>query len=383
MKNFAKTIKTASYLSGVLTMAAALLLVIFLVLSLLGLFNPRKARITLYTESVAKTYDSESVTCSEPEVSQGLLHSGHAIKILSLPEYTEVGEYSNAPQFIIVDDSGADVTAQYDITENFGTLTIYPIKITITTESAEKLYDGTPLSASGWSHAFGDLLPGHRLEMAMDSAITNTGTASNEGIARIVNENGEDVSQFYKIAYVFGTLEVTRIPLYITTGNAQKIYDGTPLTQVKWEFTGGNLEEGATIRATEQASLLTVGSIHNTMKFAVTDKNGADVTDRYAIECSYGTLTVQPKAITIRTGNATKPYDGTPLTCNDFTLIQGQLCQGEYIVITCASITNVGFSENMVLECTVYRTDDNGAVIDVTSCYRIAYAFGSLTITAK
>jgi hypothetical protein len=185
----------------------------------------------------------------------------------------------------------------------------------------------------------------------------------------------------YRIDYRYGQLEINAIPLHITTKSAQKIYDGTPLVCEDWTLTGGKLEQGAVLNVREFAVHQSVGSIDNAMRFQITDKNGRDITYRYCINCDYGTLTIQPRAITIRTDSAQKVYDGTPLSCNTFEIISGSLCDGEEISIVCTSITEVGYSENFVLECTVYRRE-GGSVTVVTPCYRITFDFGMLKITA-
>lgn len=465
MKRSDKAIKAASYVAGVFAIASAMLLVIFLILSLLGLIHPRRERITLHTDSVSKIYDGTPLRGSEPTISYGALHDGHSMEVRYIPEFSETGEYTNAPVIVILDETGADVTLQYDITHDFGDMTVHareimlvstykskvydgepltadeiwvgggtlaqghtlvseggnaiilpgvekvqpvyrivsengadvteqyavtesfgdleilPISITLTTESAEKIYDGETLSAPGWEHVGGKLLDGHTVDMTVTASLDDVGSTTNEGIARVTDENGKDVSSLYKIDYDFGSLEIEGIPLSIMTQSAQKIYDGKPLVCEKWEITKGDLEDGATIQVQEYAVCNSVGSVDNSMRFLVTDQNGRDITYRYSLTCNYGTLSIQPRAINIRTGSAQKVYDGTPLSCSTFEIISGSLCEGERIDIACTSIVDLGYSDNYVLDCTIYRVETDGSMTDVSACYRITFDYGTLKIT--
>ena len=123
------------------------------------------------------------------------------------------------------------------------------------------------------------------------------------------------------------------------------------------------------------------GTVDNEVRLSVLDADGRDITARYRFICDYGTLDIQPRAITIRTGSAQKVYDGTPLQCQDFELIQGSLCEGEWIELLGASITEVGYSENFVLDCSVYKREADGVWSDLSACYRLTFEFGTLRIT--
>lgn len=465
MKRPDKAVKAASYVAGICAISAAMLLVVFLALSMIGLIHPRTQHITLHTPSISKIYDGLPLQGSMPELRYGMLHPGHAIEVRHIPTYTQVGEHENAPQVVIVDETGADVTAQYEINRDFGTMTVsarpimlsslskskvydgelltaddavltggalveghtliteggntvllpgeepvqavyrivsedgsdvtgqyevqenfgklrvFPIDITVTTETAKKAYDGKPLTACGWEHIGGTLLPGHTIDMQMMASLNDVGTIPNEGKAVITDTNGTDVGEIYHIDYRFGSLEIEPIPLRITTKSAQKIYDGTPLVCEDWTLTAGKLEQGAVLSVREYAVQQGVGSIDNAIGFQVIDETGRDITYHYDMVCDYGTLSVQPRAITIRTDSAQKVYDGTPLNCNTFMIVNGSLCAGEQISIVCTSMTEVGYSDNYVLECSIYRQEGDN-ITEVTACYRIIFDFGTLKITA-
>lgn len=460
-----KELRVSTYIAGFFVIATSLLLTVFLILTMIGLVHPRQQKLVVHTPNISKSYDGVPLAGSEPAITFGQLHYGHRLEVTSIPQYSEVGEYENRPTVRIMDDTGADVTKQYSIDEDYGTLTIYPrgisvtctgkvkvydgqpltadlirlhggdlvsghelvveegtsilfpgtepidgayrivsetgvdvtdqysvkeylgdltilpINLTLETESAHKIYDGEKLTAQKWNQVDGALLQGHSIAMDMTTSLSVVGSIPNEGTARVLDENGKDVTNIYNIQYRFGTLEVQGIPLYVRTESAGKIYDGTALSNPDWELTGGTLEPGATIQIQEKTNISTVGTVDNIINFKVLGADGKDITSRYSFECDYGTLTIQPRALTIRTGSAQKVYDGMPLSCDAFEIIRGSLCENEQIELVGTSITNVGYSENYVLDCTVYRVEADGTRTDVSACYRISFDYGLLRIT--
>ncbi|MBR2558934.1 MAG: hypothetical protein IKE37_00700, partial [Firmicutes bacterium] len=84
--------------------------------------------------------------------------------------------------------------------------------LTITASSAAKQYDGTPLTSESWTSsalAEGDVLQSVTIKGSQTEAGTSANVAS---AAKIVNEEGKDVTANYDITYVDGTLTVTAAP---------------------------------------------------------------------------------------------------------------------------------------------------------------------------
>ena len=87
------------------------------------------------------------------------------------------------------------------------------------------------------------------------------------------------------------------------------------------------------------------------------------------------------RKITITLDDATKVYDGTPLTSNKFTLTDGTLAEGQKInaedVVADGSQTEAGSSDNNIVSIIV-RDSNN---VDVTKNYDITSIKGTLTVT--
>lgn len=167
-----------------------------------------------------------------------------------------------------------------------------PQRITIESPSASKVYDGTPLTATGLEIVEGSLLPGHRLSVVDSVAFTNVGIRDNTLRVKILDENGNDVSKEYLIGYEYGTLEIVSKTMTIETGSATKPYDGTPL--VCHDYTQEGLLPGHTISIGYYAGKQTdPGRSDNAVEnVQIFDEHGKDVTHNYAIELIFGTLRV-------------------------------------------------------------------------------------------
>ena len=167
-----------------------------------------------------------------------------------------------------------------------------PQRITIESISASKVYDGTPLTATGLEIVEGSLLPGHRLSVVDSVAFTNVGIRDNTLRVKILDENGNDVSKEYLIGYEYGTLEIVSKDLTIETGSATKPYDGTPL--ICHDYTQEGLLPGHTISIGYYAGKQTdPGRSDNAVEnVQIFDENGKDVTHNYSIELIFGILRV-------------------------------------------------------------------------------------------
>ena len=93
--------------------------------------------------------------------------------------------------------------------EGTDTLLMEKREITISTISASKQYDGTPLEDDTWWISAGSLVEGHTATVSVTATITDIGKVENR-ISSIVirDENGLNVSKNYNVSFRFGTLEI-------------------------------------------------------------------------------------------------------------------------------------------------------------------------------
>jgi hypothetical protein len=164
-----------------------------------------------------------------------------------------------------------------DIRTVDGELVVDPQPLTVWTASAEKVYDGTPLTADA-------RLVG--LKKGADATVKATGTITHAGSTKNTYEIvwGDTDPNDYTITEDFGTLTVEKATLYVSTGYAHKFYDGKPLTCDEAELTG--LQNGETAWVTATGTITDIGYTENTYKLTWGTANP----DNYKIEEYLGWL---------------------------------------------------------------------------------------------
>ena len=96
----------------------------------------------------------------------------------------------------------------------------------------------------------------------------------------------------------------------------------------------------------------------------------------YVTDAKSGSLTINPRTVTITSGSASKTYDGTPLTKHESTITGDGFVEGQGVNITyTGSQTEVGSSKNTF----EYQFKDN----TLEKNYTIETVFGTLTIKER
>ena len=341
--------------------------------------------IVIAAGDAKKTYDGTPLTSDEYSfLSSQKLLDGHTIEVTTAGSITGVGEADNVIAAAVVkDENGNDITTDYEIHFVKGTLTVLPREITITAQSDVKQYDGFALTCD--EHIVSSSLPlisDHTITAEVEGSITEVGQETNKVTNVVITDTeGNDVTSNYSIHYIEGTLTVTVCEIVITAGSASKQYDGTPLTCDEY-FVYSAIEENTThqFTVTTAGSITRVGQVANKVTgVAIKNAAGIDVTDSYSIQCVEGTLTVTECDVVITAGSASKQYDGTPLTCDEYFVYfpSGNNTGHHFAVTNEGSITEVGQRANEVAS--VVITDDMGNL--VTSNYSIHYVEGKLIVT--
>jgi len=187
------------------------ILAVVAILLITGVLSLGKTELTFVTPSVEALYDGMALTNHKWEMSEGSLKEGHELKITFKGSQTVVGESENAIEVKIIDELGADVTGDYNINYDFGTLKVNPRSLVITSASASKAYDGKPLVASKYkiSEDCDGLVIGHRESVVVTGFIIEPGKTNNTVYSSYVyDENGNDVTRNYKLIIREGLLVV-------------------------------------------------------------------------------------------------------------------------------------------------------------------------------
>ena len=253
-----------------------------------------------------------------------------------------------------------------------------PMEAILTPETVRCQYNGKALKATNklkgfeayekLGYTYKAVVEGQRTEAGITKSIIKSIT--------IYDKDKKDVTDSFALTLKEGTVQVYLYSVEFSSPSANIIYDGKPAEAAT--LTTGALASGDTF-SVETTAKTDVGIRLNTFNVKITDKSGQDVTDLYYIKKNYGTLTILPIEITVKAGDATKIFDGTALTCHEFSIESGSLAEGNMLSMPAfiGSQTQIGRCDNVLSDISVL----NNRGEDVTPNYIIKYIIGTLTIT--
>ncbi len=312
----------------------------------------RGAEISYAGELMSPNLAEGDSIAFETEITQ----NGSPAKLLDAGTYgVSIKENS-----IKITKGGSDVTKRYDIgAPQNGTFTVRQRPLTITTQDGNKVYDGKALSNEGATPD--NLVTGHKLSpIGVAPSITDVGKIPNAQTFDILDANGVEVSHNYDYQnnYKYGYLTVTPRPLTITTEGGEWEYDGKahPVT----EYNAIGLADGQVLVVNSYASQTAINvddSGKNSVEYSIAWQSGGDVSrDNYAVTENYGDIKITPIPLRVFTDNGSKPYDGTPLSVETYTVFYagthlsgtGSMSLDLTPVGSIPRIINVGTKENAI-----------------------------------
>ena len=346
-----------------------------------------KDYVTLNTQDVTKEYDGQSHAAGE---ATAVAKTGKENEVGTLTvEYQKADKsWTTNREEITAKDVSDSKTVNVRVTstdlvgELTGTekLTITKKAVTLTSATASKTYDGTALTnetvkAEGFVKDEG-------VTTHVNGSQTNAGSSKNT-FAKPAYEAtaGTDLNN-YEITTKEGTLTVnpveTEVKVKITGHQDSVTYDGEKHTVTGYDVTeisntlytandftfSGKAEAAGTDAATYPMGL-------KTSQFKNKNANFTNVT----FEVVDGSLTINPRNVTLTSATDSKVYDKTPLTNDTITVGGDKFVKGEgatYAVT--GSQTEVGTSDNTFS----YKLKDGTKAGN----YNISKAEGKLTVTA-
>ena len=173
-----------------------------------------------------------------------------------------------------------------------------------------------------------------------------------------------------------GIIDASSKKLVYKSMSEEKVYDGETLICDEYALEEGQLKEGHVAEFTFIGEQTEVGESDNAFVVTILDENGADVTSDYEIVTQFGKLSVLPRPLTVKSGDAVEEYNGSVVKNEEVKLTSGELMQGhsiEYVVT--GSRVDAGVTENTFVA--IVR-DESGR--DVTKNYKIEYTYGKLEV---
>ena len=304
--------------------------------------------------------------------------AGEWVSVTAENAHAWVEVYMDGLGWIQVEVTGAssDMTVGLGIGGNLKALKPNVIKVKPTT--AEKKYDGTVLNAPNTVTGLESILAkGYTYKAIVSGSQKEIGISQSVIESLIIyDESGKDVTKSFNLKIEKGRVHVYSKVISFESRSYEKQYDGMPLEAGK--FTGGEFESGHTYTVVSTATP-NAGYRLNTYNVKVLDKDGNDVTYRYKVVRNYGIVNISRVQLTIKAEDAEKRYDGKPLTCNKYSIVEGSLVEGERIAteLITGSQTEVGRSDNIVSQVIILSKDNK----DVTENYEIKFQTGKLKVT--
>ena len=288
-----KTQKPGYLVIGSVVIGILSILIIYVVLISTGLIQVSRNHIVISTASAEIVYDGSELTADSWEL-HGELLAGHEIKAEVVGKQSGVGTSFNNIMVTIYDSQGADVTDKYDIEYQLGTLAIKGRLLSFSTGSAEKYYDGQPLTISpdSFQQVGGELFAGHRLEAAAVGEITTVGSTPVKLSVAVVDERGNDVTSQYSIEVVEGELKVQPRRLVVSMNSSIKVSGEAADITSSGAIVSGELLAGHTVKYRSMQNSLGNYSA-DTIFVWVVDENGNDVTDLYEVISAVGDISLQ------------------------------------------------------------------------------------------
>ena len=236
-----------------------------------------------------------------------------------------------------------------------GSLTISPRKVTLTSETASKPYDGTPLTKPNVTGGDG-FVAGEVKEIKATGSVTNV--SEGEVTNTITYTEGENFkADNYAIEKDEGKLKITpvtdKVTVTITENSGSVKYDGNEHTVTGYESVTADNElydVDTSVQETPTDAWTAKGTNAGEYPVGIESKDFKNINGNFtnvAFEIVDGQLVIEKRSVTLTSATDSKVYDGKPLT-NDTVAVGGDgfaTDEGATYKVT-GSQTVVGSSEN-------------------------------------
>ena len=273
--------------------------------------------LTITADSGSKVYDGtaltkNSYTSTDPAAGDTLA------SVTVTGSQTDVGSSDNVASDAKLMRGDRDVTANYAITYEKGTLAVTPltdkVTVTITGNKSTVTYNGAEQSVTGY-----------KVESISNPLYTaDDFTFSGEAIAKGIDAGtyamGLTAAQFrnqsanitnVEFIVTDGSLQINPRSVKLTSATDEKVYDGQPLTNGAVTVSGDGFAEGEGAAYNVTGSQTNAGSSDNTFTYTL---NPGTKAKNYTVETEPGKLTVTPVTaevtVTITGNKSTVTYNG-------------------------------------------------------------------------
>lgn len=342
-----------------------------------GTLSVYKRNVEFVANSLQKAYDGTPLTCDGYQILSGSILEGHRAVATCTGELTDVGVVESRAALVVFDENGNDVSANYELVGQPGTLTVIKRRLSLRSPSVERVYNGVALSADKISIVEGSLAPEQELISQSSAKLTGVGELSNKFTVTINDLLGNDVTDNYDIAYNFGVLRVLPSRITVFTGSDTKVYDGTEFDCQTFGITSGSVALGENLTAVFSTVARNVGIYENKATFSVVNAAGIDTTKNYIITVVNGTVEISERSLLLSSPDSHINF-GDPLEEFEVSFLEGtELVEGHSLSVIYMGLPNGQETGENKFSAVVYDEKRE----DVTSNYNIKSFFGELTVS--
>ena len=352
-----------------------------------------KYEITVKANSTNTTYDGKKHSAKGVESNEFTIN-GKKYTVSGLttgdPEKKDAGTYPNniTGTAIVKDAKGNDVTEQFAVKVENGSLVINKAAVTLKSANLSKEYDGKALvngktaleTETGWAE-------GEGADYTFTGSQTLVGSSNN---AFTYAPKADTTTNFdnYTINKTEGTLSVTnrkaKYTVTVTANSTTATYTGREYSATGMQGTTFAIDgvqytvEGLT---TENPIQKDAGTYSNNIlgTAIVKDAEGNNVTSEFAVNTVNGSLVIDKATVTLKSANLNKVYDGEALVNGNAALETetgwAESDKAAVVYEFTGSQTEVGSSENK------FAVKWNDTVKE--SNYNVSIEFGTLKVTEQ
>ena len=273
--------------------------------------------LTITAGSDSKVYDGTALT-KNSYTSTDPAEGDTLASVTVTGSQTDVGSSDNVASDAKLMRGDREVTANYAITYEKGTLAVTPltdkVTVTVTGNTGTVTYNGAEQSVAGYKVES----ISNPLYTAADFAFS--GTASVTGTDAGTYAMGLTAAQFrnqsanitnVEFIVTDGSLQINPRSVKLTSATDEKVYDGQPLTNGAVTVSGDGFAEGEGAAYNVTGSQTNAGSSDNTFTYTL---NSGTKAKNYTVETEPGKLTVTPVTaevtVTITGNKSTVTYNG-------------------------------------------------------------------------
>ena len=191
-----------------------------------------------------KVYDNKALTSNIYELQAGELIETHDISVVGLASITDVGIISNGAN-VKISYNGNDVTANYNIIVEEGTLEVTPRPISIKPCDISAVYDGMYHGPADFEYIDSNttLFEDESFILCFNERFKYVGNyKSRIELYEILRNNKDDITKNYDVTVYDGDIEILARPISVKPEDIEAIYDHEYHTSSSFEYVNNSLE---------------------------------------------------------------------------------------------------------------------------------------------